>query len=111
MDPKTAWAINNRHYFPVDINTGTREQLLRVPGLGVRNVERILKMRPYHNITMNDLRKLRVPLNRAKYFLLTSDHNPNAFLLDSERLEQRLRPASVQLSLFETATTSLTGEI
>ena len=111
MDPKTAWAINNRHYFPVDINSGTREQLLRVPGLGVRNVERILKMRPYHNITMNDLRKLRVPLNRAKYFLLTSDHNPNAFLLDSEHLEQRLRPASVQLSLFETASTSLTGEL
>ncbi len=111
MDPKTGWAIKNRHYFPVDVNRASREQLLRVPGLGVRNVERILKMRPYHAITLTDLGKLRVPIKRAKYFIVTADNNPDAFLLDSARLEQRLRPDSVQLSLFDAAATSLTGEL
>lgn len=111
MDPKTSWAMKNRHFFPVDVNKASREQLLRVPGLGVRNVERILHMRPFHKITLADLGKLRVPVKRAKYFVVTADHNPNAFLLDSARLDQMLRPDSVQLSLFETATTSLTGEL
>lgn len=111
MDPKTAWAIKHREFFPVDVNLGTREQLLRVPGFGVRTVERILQMRPYHSVKLVDLGKLRVPLKRAKYFITTSDHNPDAYLLDSERLEQRLKPQSVQLSLFETAATSLTGEL
>src|SRR3982751_4958541 len=37
MDPKLAWALRNRGFFPVDVNTAPRERLLRVPGLGVRN--------------------------------------------------------------------------
>src|SRR5690606_19773124 len=38
IDPKTAWALANRHRFPVDVNTAPREELLRIPGVGVRNV-------------------------------------------------------------------------
>ena len=34
IDPKLAWALKNRHRFPVDVNTADREMLLRVPGLG-----------------------------------------------------------------------------
>lgn len=112
MDPKTAWAIANRHYFPVDINKGTREQLLRIPGLGARNVERILAMRPYRKISLMDLQKLRVPLKRAKYFVVTSDHNPDVYLLDSARLKERLTPEKhKQLSLFDLALTAKTGEM
>jgi putative DNA modification/repair radical SAM protein len=44
-DPKLAWALAHRELFPVDVNRASREQLLRVPGLGVRNVERILTVR------------------------------------------------------------------
>lgn len=111
MDPKTAWAIRNRHVFPIDVNKASREQLLRVPGLGVRNVERIIKMRPYHKISLMDLAKLRVPLKRAKFFIITSDHNPDVYLLDSARLEQRLKPEGEQLLLFDLKSTATSGEL
>ena len=42
IDPKLAWALANRHFFPVDVNRASREELLRIPGIGVRNVKRIL---------------------------------------------------------------------
>ncbi|MBF9267172.1 putative DNA modification/repair radical SAM protein, partial [Paracidovorax cattleyae] len=42
MDPKLAWAVAHPEHFPVDLNTAARERLLRVPGLGVRTVERLL---------------------------------------------------------------------
>jgi putative DNA modification/repair radical SAM protein/uracil-DNA glycosylase family protein len=45
LDPKLAWALRHRHLFPVDVHRAPRELLLRVPGLGVRNVERILQAR------------------------------------------------------------------
>jgi len=31
LDPKTAWALRHREQFPLDVNTASREQLLRVP--------------------------------------------------------------------------------
>ena len=45
LDPKHAWALRNRDRFPIDVNRADRELLLRVPGLGVRNVQRILMLR------------------------------------------------------------------
>ncbi|MDQ6625790.1 MAG: putative DNA modification/repair radical SAM protein, partial [Verrucomicrobiota bacterium] len=42
IDPKLAWALRNRHVFPVDLNKAARQLLLRVPGLGTKSVERIL---------------------------------------------------------------------
>lgn len=111
MDPKTAWALKHREYFPVNVNTASREQLLRVPGFGVRNVERILQMRPFRKITLMDLAKLRVPLKRARYFVITSDHNPDVMLLDSQHLKESVAPSSNQLSLFDLAVTAKTGEL
>ena len=45
IDPKLAWALRNRDRFPVDVNTADREMLLRVPGLGVRSVDHVLRAR------------------------------------------------------------------
>ncbi len=111
MDPKTSWALRHRSFFPVDVNLATREDLLRVPGLGVRNVERIIQMRPFRKISLADLGKLRVPLKRTKYFVTTSDHNPDAFLIDSDRLRDQLAPPATQLSLFDTVITAKIGEL
>lgn len=101
LDPKTAWALRHRDFFPVDVNTASREELLRIPGFGVRNVERILQMRPFRCISLDDLRKLHIPLKRAKYFVVTSDHNPDVHRLDSVHLKERLSPAEKQLSFFD----------
>jgi putative DNA modification/repair radical SAM protein len=94
-DPKLAWALRQRERFPVDVNKADRGQLLRVPGFGVRNVERILRIRRYKKMTLDDLAKLRVPLQRARPFLVTADHCPRD--LDSVALPVRV---GKQLSLF-----------
>ena len=44
-DPKEAWAKNHPEYFPVNLNRASRDELLRVPGLGAVTVERILNDR------------------------------------------------------------------
>lgn len=101
IDPKTNWALFHRANFPVDVNRASREALLRVPGMGVRSVERILQLRRFHKIKLADLVKMNITISRAKYFVVTADHNPNLWLLDGEALELRLKPKAVQLSLFD----------
>lgn len=101
IDPKTGWALGHRGSFPVDVNKSPKSALLRIPGVGVKNVERILQLRQFHKITLLDLQKMHIAISRAKYFVITADHNPNIWLLDSEALEARLKPKAVQLSLFD----------
>ncbi|HVF39539.1 MAG TPA: putative DNA modification/repair radical SAM protein, partial [Gemmatimonadaceae bacterium] len=60
IDPKLSWALSNRDTFPVDLNTAPRAALLRIPGLGVRNVKRIVSMRRFHKIRLEDLARLKV---------------------------------------------------
>lgn len=100
LDPKLAWALRNRQDFPVDVQTASRESLLRVPGLGVRNVDRILHIRRFAKIRLADLVRLRVSLQKVQPFLMTVDHNPSAYLLDSDRLRARFLPKPQQLELF-----------
>ncbi|HPU98465.1 MAG TPA: putative DNA modification/repair radical SAM protein, partial [Candidatus Hydrogenedentes bacterium] len=57
FDPKTAWALKHPEYFPVDVNRDDRERLLQVPGLGVRNVNRILQARHFGSIDAAALRR------------------------------------------------------
>jgi predicted DNA-binding helix-hairpin-helix protein len=45
IDPKEAWARRHPDCFPVNVNRDDREQLLRVPGLGLVAVARILAAR------------------------------------------------------------------
>jgi putative DNA modification/repair radical SAM protein len=76
VDPKLAWALANRASFPVDVNRAPRELLLRVPGIGVRNVERIVALRRHRTLRYADLAKLRCDLARARAFVVAADHVP-----------------------------------
>lgn len=96
-DPKTAWALAHRGRFPVDVNTAPREMLLRVPGLGVRNVDRLVALRRVRRVRLEDLARLRVVLGRVTPFVVTADHRPH--LLDRADLERRLAPRPQQLAL------------
>ncbi len=111
IDPKLAWALANRHYFPVDVNRASREELLRVPGIGARNVERILSIRCYKSLRSEDLKKLRVVWKRTSLFVLTADHNPSVAALDRENLSEKVKPKSTQLLLFDAAESAATGEL
>jgi putative DNA modification/repair radical SAM protein len=110
-DPKLAWALRNRSFFPVDINRAPREALLRVPGLGVRNVKKILTMRKFHSFRLEDLARLRAAVARLRFFVTTADHNPDSLVIDSLRLPKLTRPQPEQLSLFETSATAVSGEL
>ena len=100
LDPKLAWALRNRQDFPVDVQKAPREVLLRVPGLGVRNADRIIRIRRFTKIRLADLVRLRISLKKVQPFLITADHNPSAYLLDSDRLRARFAPKPEQLELF-----------
>lgn len=78
IDPKTSWALRNPQFFPIDINRASRYQLLRIPGIGVRTVDRILSIRRFSKIKYDDLVRLRVAMKRAQYFIITVDYSPHA---------------------------------
>lgn len=99
MDPKLAWALQHRDQFPVDVNRAPREMLLRVPGMGVKSVDRLLKIRRHRQLRAEDLARLRLPMGKIAPFVVAADHQPGA-LLDSARLRQRLAPPPLQADLF-----------
>ncbi|MFG0289421.1 MAG: putative DNA modification/repair radical SAM protein [Rhodopirellula sp. JB044] len=111
VDPKLAWALANRHFFPVDVNRASYEELLRIPGIGVRSVKRILAIRKHRNLRAADLRKLRVAWNRTKAFVLTADHNPSVHDLDRLDLKSKVTTKNQQLMLFDAAGSAITGEV
>jgi putative DNA modification/repair radical SAM protein len=111
IDPKLAWALQNRGQFPVDVNSASKEQLLRVPGIGTRNVNRILKIRRHKRLRTDDLKKLRVAWKRTQAFVITADHNQSVKKLDHDHLRSMIQPAQKQLTLFDTFGPALTGEL
>jgi putative DNA modification/repair radical SAM protein len=99
VDPKLAWALQNRHLFPVDVNRASREMLLRVPGFGTRSVGRILSTRRQRTLRYADLQRLGAALKKARAFITARDWSPGG-LTDSADLRSRFAPPPEQLSLF-----------
>ncbi len=101
-DPKTTWAKRHPEFFPVDVNHATREALLRIPGIGHRNVDRILSIRRYHALGVDDLKKLHVRVNAAKPYVIAADHLPAPVLIAEE--------STIQMDLFAPIS-ALTGSL
>ena len=78
VDPKMAWALAHPERFPVDLNRAPRELLLRVPGLGVKAVDRLLLARRVRRLRADDLKRLHVPVAKVLPFVLLADHRPAA---------------------------------
>ncbi|MHA7818185.1 MAG: putative DNA modification/repair radical SAM protein [Erythrobacter sp.] len=99
IDPKLAWALKFREQFPVDVNRATKEQLLRVPGLGTTAVARILKARGHRTLRLDDVAKLTASIAKVRPFLIAADWRPIS-LTDRADLRAMLAPKEVQLELF-----------
>jgi putative DNA modification/repair radical SAM protein len=99
IDPKLAWALRNRGDFPVDVNAAGRERLLRVPGLGVKVVDRLIETRRYRTLRLEDVRRLTRNLAKLKPFIVAADWTPGG-LTDRADLRARLAPEAEQLRLF-----------
>jgi putative DNA modification/repair radical SAM protein len=103
LDPKTAWALNHRELFPVDVQRADYEVLLRVPGIGVKSARRILEQRRSKILSADLLQRLGVTLKRARYFislpgLAGETEKDTAYI---RRMLSDADGAGLQLPLFE----------
>ena len=69
LDPKCDWALSHLEQFPVEVTRAPYQTLLRVPGIGVKSAQRIVKARRYGALSFGDLKKMGVVLKRALYFI------------------------------------------
>ena len=111
VDPKLAWALRNRHVFPIDVNKAPRDLLLRVPGLGTKSVDRIIRVRRWHKLRTEDLPRLRVSLNKVLPFVTLADYNSASLALDGDRLERQFTPKDAQLELFGLEPSVIDGQL
>ncbi|WP_126174392.1 putative DNA modification/repair radical SAM protein [Altericroceibacterium xinjiangense] len=99
IDPKLAWALKFRDQFPVNVNTASKEMLLRVPGLGAKSVERILSSRRWRQLRLEDIARLTVSVAKVRPFIVATDWRPTS-LIDRTDLRSFLAPKQEQLELF-----------
>ena len=99
IDPKLAWALAHRENFPVDVNGAPREMLLRVPGFGMKTVNRILETRRHRALRYEDITRLGASLKKARIFI-TAEGWTSGTLIDSADLRGLFAPPPEQLSLF-----------
>jgi putative DNA modification/repair radical SAM protein len=82
VDPKLSWAIRNPQFFPVDINRDSYQQILRVPGIGVKSAKLIVMARRHRKLNLEALKRIGVVLKRAQFFIVC--HEMRTYkLLDS----------------------------
>ena len=90
MDPKCHWAINHLDEFPVEINKADYDTLLRVPGIGQKSAERIVKVRKVSKLDFVNLKKIGCVLKRAKYFITCDGKMMDKFPFLPDIIEMRL---------------------
>lgn len=102
IDPKLAWALRRREMFPVDVNRAPREALLRVPGLGVKSVDKLIAARRHTRLRLADVARACRSIDAVRPFVTAADWTPGA-TLERADLRSRLTPVRAepaQLSLF-----------
>ena len=73
IDPKLSWALRNLQHFPVDINIAAYRVILRIPGIGVASAKKIVQARKFGKLRIDQLKKIGVAYNRARYFIKCAD--------------------------------------
>ena len=111
LDPKLAWALRHRSLFPIDLNKAPRHLLLRIPGLGTKGVERVLRIRRWHQLRLEDLFRLRLPMKKVLPFVTTADENPHNRLLERADLASAFIVRPKQLDLFAIEPSVLNGQL
>jgi len=98
----------------VEIHTADYHTLLRVPGIGVKSAQRIVKARRNGRLDFNDLKKIGVVLKRALYFItcsgrmmyptkLEENYICQNLIADKTQIPREIRESGYQqISLFDT---------
>lgn len=102
IDPKLAWALDNRDVFPLDLNRAEPTLIARIPGIGLRTTQRLVDLRRERKIRFEDLARMRCVLAKAKPFFITSDYHPKQADSTSVLLREQLRdrPQPQQMGLW-----------
>jgi putative DNA modification/repair radical SAM protein len=109
IDPKLGWAIRNMQAFPIDVNKADLQMILRVPGIGLLSAQKIVSARIFGKLNWDQLKKMGVSINRAKYFITCKSNeferrdltgnNIKQFILAASQ-SKYLKNAQTQLNLF-----------
>ena len=76
-DPKLAWAVANLRQAPVEVNRADRDSLLRVPGIGPKGADAILRARRLGTLReVRDLQQIGVQTKRLRPFVLLDGRRP-----------------------------------
>lgn len=93
IDPKCDWALQHLGEFPVEINKAAKAQLLRIPGVGPRSVERILRARRSTLLDFKDIARMGVVMKRARYFITCNGRTDDLFRQDEDYIVSQLMGA------------------
>ncbi|RVU00812.1 putative DNA modification/repair radical SAM protein [Mucilaginibacter limnophilus] len=109
IDPKLSWAIRNLHIFPLDINKADLQLILRVPGIGLQSAQKIVSARMFGKLGWDQLKKIGVAINRARYFIFCNSRDYERRDLTGTKIKQfilaestskYLKNSTTQLSIF-----------
>ncbi len=84
IDPKASWALQHPDLFPLDVNRASYEELLRVPGIGVKIAQRIVRARRDCRLTFDSLAALGLSFKRAGFFIVCSGKYADGYSFDME---------------------------
>jgi len=105
LDPKCFWALENLELFPMEINKASYENLLRIPGVGIRSALKIIKARRMGALDYRDLKKIGIVLKRAKYFIICKGKYYGGISIYPENIRRQLiqkpKDDQQQLSIFD----------
>jgi putative DNA modification/repair radical SAM protein len=102
IDPKLAWALGHREHFPLDLNLADISMIVRVPGIGLRNAQRIVDLRRLRQVRYADLSRLRCSMKKVAPFIVTADYFPARDTAASSLLRNALAEAPQQMDLWPT---------
>lgn len=96
VDPKADWALRHLDEFPKEVNTSSYNDLLKIPGIGVKSAKRIIYSRRVFKLCFDDLKKMGVVLKRAKYFITCG----GKYFLDSSLFKKEFIEKNLVLEEF-----------
>ncbi len=95
----------------MEINKVSKDELLRIPGIGVRGVFKILKARKFKSLDFEDLKKLKISIKRAQYFITCKGKYCAKVSFCSDTIKQAIIEPPNQPSLFDIDYSAITGEL
>lgn len=90
VDPKLTWALRNPQRFPVDINKADYQDIIRVPGIGIKSAQKIIQARKFGPIRIDQLKKLGIAYNRAQHFIRCADSTYSRFTPEAHQIKAKI---------------------